>query len=355
MPSEQTWLLPHAIGATDLVERFYGPLRPALALDSRRRMTLYDTFVGQLWRQRMLLCKLDEIGALCQVERLSRDEAIAVCQLDGDVPKFWWEFPDGPLRESLCALIGVRALVPLAEVIVVTQRIDFRNEDDKTVARVIVQRYVPAGEPAEPSDGDVGVCRMVPIRGYDGETALVQAALQAWGFPPCETAPVELILEQCGRRPERPTAEPKWTLAPSMTVREAIGRLSASSLETSRRWEAGVIDDVDTEFLHDYRVGLRRVRSALKLIKHVYPPEATAQAADDLAQCARRTNRLRDLDVFLINRDDLLRCTPPDLTGAGRNARRSQPRTGAGTAPRGGASAYGRIPDHHRAGDRHVR
>jgi CHAD domain-containing protein len=99
-------------------------------------------------------------------------------------------------------------------------------------------------------------------------------------------------------------------------VREALRRLATASLEICGRCEAGIIDDVDTEFLHDYRVSLRRFRSTLKLVKHVYPAEITTRVQADLAECARRTNRLRDLDVYLLNRDEYLGCTPPDLTAA---------------------------------------
>jgi CHAD domain-containing protein len=92
--------------------------------------------------------------------------------------------------------------------------------------------------------------------------------------------------------------------------------MANASLDICGRCEAGIIEDVDTEFLHDYRVSLRRLRSTLKLIKHVYPTRVAAEVSADLAHCARRTNRLRDLDVYLLNRDEYLSCTPPDLAEA---------------------------------------
>jgi CHAD domain-containing protein len=125
-----------------------------------------------------------------------------------------------------------------------------------------------------------------------------------------------MILEQSGCRPETWSAKPACPVSPEMTVREAVRRLATASLDICRRCEAGIIEDVDTEFLHDYRVSLRRLRSTLKLIKDAYPADVTARVSAELGQFARRTNRLRDLDVYLLNRDEYVNGTPPDLRDA---------------------------------------
>jgi CHAD domain-containing protein len=63
----------------------------------------------------------------------------------------------------------------------------------------------------------------------------------------------------------------------------------------------GVIADIDTEFLHDLRVAVRRARSTIKLAGDVLPQADTvAQLADDLKWLGDATTPTRDLDVYLL-------------------------------------------------------
>jgi CHAD domain-containing protein len=67
--------------------------------------------------------------------------------------------------------------------------------------------------------------------------------------------------------------------------------------------EAGIKADVDTEFLHDYRIAIRRTRSALSQIRNVFPVEATEHFKKEFRTLGQLTNELRDLDVYLLSED----------------------------------------------------
>jgi CHAD domain-containing protein len=125
-----------------------------------------------------------------------------------------------------------------------------------------------------------------------------------------------MILNQSGQFPRRWTSKPTNAIASNLTAREATRRLAGASLAICRECESGVVDDLDTEFLHDYRVSLRRVRSLLKLVKEVYPPHISASIRQQLSEFARRTNRLRDLDVFLLKRNQYVDQVPRDRIDA---------------------------------------
>ncbi len=81
----------------------------------------------------------------------------------------------------------------------------------------------------------------------------------------------------------------------------------------ARENEAGVIADHDTEFLHDYRVALRKVRSVLSLFKGVYPEEQTADFKRKASELMSPTGRLRDLDVYLLAKDEYFAMVPSSL------------------------------------------
>jgi CHAD domain-containing protein len=73
-------------------------------------------------------------------------------------------------------------------------------------------------------------------------------------------------LRQQGTAPRQYTLRPAFDLAPELPARETARRIIHKILGISRQNEAGIIDDIDTEFLHDYRICLRKIRSVLSLI-----------------------------------------------------------------------------------------
>jgi CHAD domain-containing protein len=116
--------------------------------------------------------------------------------------------------------------------------------------------------------------------------------------------------------PRQYTLRPAFGLERETPTREAVGRIVRSILEIATGNVSGILHDLDTEFLHDYRICLRKIRSVLSLVKDVYPAEETRRTRKILGDLARQTNRLRDLDVYLLARDEYLGLLPPGLRPA---------------------------------------
>jgi len=76
----------------------------------------------------------------------------------------------------------------------------------------------------------------------------------------------------------------------------------------ARRHERGIIRDDDSEFLHQYRVALRRCRALISLLKSLFAPRQKAMLNNEFKTIMQKTNRLRDLDVFLYKMDDYFSC-----------------------------------------------
>jgi len=92
----------------------------------------------------------------------------------------------------------------------------------------------------------------------------------------------------------RPTVEPNERS--DMAVRRILEQL----LDTLRANVNGVLEDLDTEPLHDLRVATRRTRSALTTIKSVLPEAAVDEFAPAFKWLGAVTGPCRDLDVHLI-------------------------------------------------------
>ncbi len=80
--------------------------------------------------------------------------------------------------------------------------------------------------------------------------------------------------------------------------------------------EEGILKDLDSEFLHDFRVAIRRTRSGLTQIKNVLPPEVTDHFKAEFAHLGSITGPTRDLDVYLLYEENYKSRLPPALQAA---------------------------------------
>jgi len=84
-------------------------------------------------------------------------------------------------------------------------------------------------------------------------------------------------------------------------------------LATIRHNEPGIVRDLDTEFLHDFRVAVRRTRSGLAQVKKILPPEIEARVRKDFSWLGSISGPTRDLDVYLLDRERYMGRLPEGL------------------------------------------
>ncbi len=77
--------------------------------------------------------------------------------------------------------------------------------------------------------------------------------------------------------------------------------------------EAGINDDIDTEFLHDFRVSVRRTRSLLSCAKGVLPIEVIQKISNEFRWLGTITSPLRDFDVWLLSFNRYQTSLPKEL------------------------------------------
>ena len=102
-----------------------------------------------------------------------------------------------------------------------------------------------------------------------------------------------------------------------MPARCALEEVLLRLLDTLEANVPGTIRDIDTEFLHDLRVAVRRTRSAVKLCGDVLPAGAAEAFGGEFKWLGDVTTPIRDLDVYLLGYDEmaagLLAATPAEL------------------------------------------
>lgn len=110
---------------------------------------------------------------------------------------------------------------------------------------------------------------------------------------------------------QQPTAAPRLAqavpLVRTMPWAEALRAIIEECLAQVQGNEAGVVESEDAEYVHQMRVGLRRLRSALGLFKEFAVPPPAVLA--DLRWSAEQLGRARDAEVLA--HETLARVSPP--------------------------------------------
>jgi CHAD domain-containing protein len=275
------------------------------------KATFYDTFEWGLWFADRLLLQSNGQLRLCERDHDWIGHVRQIVPMSAKrVPRFEWKFPEGGLRRELKDLLGIRSLIRIARLSIREQPVELLNEAQKTVFRFVLTSLFPIRETAEPF---FTLCHFKPLRGYETDAERAADILRTLGATEIREGPLTVFLRQQETAPRRYTLRPAFDLAPDLPARETARRIIHKILGIARQNEAGIIDDIDTEFLHDYRICLRKIRSVLSLIKGIYPEEKTEEFKTTFAECCDVTNRLRDLDVYLLARDNYTAMIPAPL------------------------------------------
>jgi CHAD domain-containing protein len=275
----------------------------------RVRRTWLDTFDWRLYRAGMAL---EQVAASGRGELVltGRDgERLAVAQAgsaNGGGEQARWPallgaLPPGPLRELLEPVVGVRALAPVARATSQIRQQRVLNADAKTVARLAIDQMsvtYPARAQAAPR------LAVSAVRGYQGQAGRLGAALAAVpGIRPGSGSALDAALAAAGTEPAARTGDIQ--LNAGMAAPVAMAAILTGLLEAIQDNVRGAVRDIDTEFLHDLRVAVRRTRSALKLAGRALPGDLAARYGPEFKWLGDLTTPTRDLDVYLLGFDQM--------------------------------------------------
>lgn len=309
-PSTATLQLPESVSVQDVRNVLESFLRVVAAAPSRAHQTFYDTYEWNLWFEGLVLYHHDGKTVCASLDQGWPGATIEESPAETMPARFASNWPESPLRDLVAPLSGLRALMPVADIATSTCTMELLNSDHKVVFRFdIISLY--ASEKEQPPYARF--CRLRPLRGYTREAKQATQCLESLGFKPTESGPLQQALAKAGHVPAPYTLRPVFGLKADETCREAVRDIVRSMLVLARKQEDGIIQDIDTEFLHDYRICLRKIRSVISLMKGVYPEEETQRLKAEWAELGRATNRLRDLDVYLLDRENYINLLPPSL------------------------------------------
>ena len=267
---------------------------------------LYDTFDWRLYKKK---CMLVKCGNHLAIVDLNSDANLAEHTCRGALlPKFWWDYPASDFREQLKPLAHIRGLQCVARLTREQTVLRLLNEDAKTVVRVMLEKTVVHGQ-----ERSTDQCVLAPVKGYRQEAKQVAKLLSTNGLKQVTTPVYIRAIKHAGLKPGAYSSKVNITLTPDMNSQDAVKRLLAYLVGVMRLNEDGVRLDIDSEFLHDFRVAVRRSRSLLSQVKGVLDPQTTAKLQTDLRTLGQLTGRLRDLDVYLLMQSHYEKLVPEPL------------------------------------------
>lgn len=278
-----------------------GKLNPALAGEaSVAPFTALDSFDQFLRRSNRLLLEVNT-----SFELLS-DDSLPLSQTVKGKVRFVSDFPNGPVRRALAGLSPLRSLLPVGSGERHQATLAFVDDNGKTHCRAhLMQATTQQGLAA-------AWVALQEIKGY-GES-LNALREHIWGLGGT-TFRCEGLYEQLFPTHAAYNAKPKIIIASDETAFDAANSIISTYIPILRACEHGIIADQDTEFLHDYRIRLRKIRSVLSLFKGVYDDTQTADLKARLSRLAAPTGRLRDLDVYLLGKQGYYDLLPTSLHG----------------------------------------
>jgi len=292
---KSVWILPDSLKVEPLIADLQQTFVLVPAASQNSEAAWFDSFDWRLYDRGLHLLHDGSSWLL-----LHRDSEEVVASIEDGYPggrRFVHDFPVSRVRTLLEPLLEMRCLLPLY--ISQTEADSFRiiNPDNKTVAWLFFEQHYFQDRGAA-----LRTVRLQAVRGYAGNFNKVARFFSGYGIN--DKAGPETVfaagLKTTGRFPLDYSSKFRLDLNPEMSSRLAMIATYKELLATIQRNESGIVEDLDSEFLHDFRVAIRRTRSGLGLVKQVLPPAASDRFRKGFAWLGAITGPVRDLDVYLL-------------------------------------------------------
>lgn len=269
-------------------------LRPDATL--LQNITILDTFDWRLYKKSFTLYRVEDRLTLKWLD----DQEPEIEQKIETLPRFAWDFPDSKLKDILSPILEMRALLDFGVIQCQKTTYNILNPEQKIVVKINLHEVSAIN--GKIKNSKLKFLNIDPVRGYPRYFRVVNEKIKGLGLTPGNSIDCFLrCLQLVGKSPGDYKTKLDFTLSPDIRSDEAAKVILLFLLEVMKANEAGIKKDIDTEFLHDFRVSIRRTRSALGQIRGIFPIQKTEEFKQSFAFLGDLTNQLRDLDVYLLN------------------------------------------------------
>lgn len=297
-------VFPHTLSSVQILRRLGDYYRVRRVQPWQGKRILLDTFDGRLFRHGLILIKTGFEYTLAPYKKAGLGQGM-VCRTKKLVLHVR-DLPWCALKKKITSLVEPRALLPQAEWREQRIGIVLLNRKQQVIGQGLVIESVRGKE-------RFLLVMINAEKGFSADLRTMIKEMKAWGGEEVQRNPWLLFLERMhisltDYRPKRIVK-----LQPQQPAYHALTLLLAFQIKILLQNERGLRYDWDVEFLHDFRVAIRRARSLISLFKKTLPAKKLDSLRQDFRLLSEATNPLRDLDVQLLRRPLYHKLLPASL------------------------------------------
>lgn len=313
MRSSQEFIIPPRLDTAALIASVRNEIRCRAEAPRLLQRTLYDSFDWRLYSDKSVLeGSRDGSGYTLAWRALKGGQRCPRLKLQ-QPPRFVRDLPPGRFREQLQPVLEMRELVPQVKMRSRVHTLRILNRDEKTVAWLSIEENTLPRQRGTRASSLENRAIVIPVRGYPNACKRVAGFLESLGLSAAKDDLTLAALSAVGATPGTYSSKLDLKLDPAMRADQAAKLILQRLLEIMRQNEAGTRTGTDTEFLHDFRVAIRRTRSAITQIKDVFPKRIVERYKSGFAWLGQITTPSRDLDVYLLNFGEYRTSLPADM------------------------------------------
>jgi CHAD domain-containing protein len=296
--------LPANLTAEKLLEKLSQRLDINVFSYQHALKTFYDSFDWRLY-SKGISCEFDrsKCGAILTLMAINNNVVIASTELD-EVPMFAKYLAEGSIRDVLIPILEMRALLAICTLEYEVYQFEVRNKKQNLVLNARIEVY------------DLYNSRLFlyPVKGYNKYAKkLSDIVIDKLDLIEADQSVLLSALKLMGRKPKEYSSKLNIKLNPDMHTDVASKKIYSHLLKVIKANEQGVIADIDSEFLHNFRVAIRRTRAGLSQFKSILSTEVYLRFVEFFSWLGQITNAARDLDVYLLNFDSYRQSLPIEL------------------------------------------
>jgi len=267
-------------------------------------ITYYDSFDWRLYKDNFT-CEFNrsKSESLLLIRDIEKNIVIASTELK-EVPKFSKQIHSEEICNLLTPRLDMRALLPMCTLDYEKVYLNILNQEKKTLLRLMIEDHELLNNRVT----------LLPIKGYEKSTErIVSIITTKLELTPTNKSLLNSALRLQGRKPNDYSSKININLDPDMRADIAIKYIYSHLLKAIKDNEQGTIADIDSEFLHDFRVAIRRTRAGLSQFKGIMPDKISTYYADFFSWLGQITSPTRDLDVYLLSFANYKKCLPVSI------------------------------------------
>jgi len=300
MANQLDYAIPLDQGFSELLSSLQQNFQIRIQAETISHRVFFDTFDWLLYKNGSVL-EMHEDEQSRKIYWREQKEGELKIQLGlNKMPHLATDLPAGEFRQQLQSVISVRELLPRIRIKIKRLPLVLLDKNEKVVVRINLDEHWYYRSKTRAGTVLGKRITVKPVKGYPAPYAKLEALLQSLQLRPAQDNILKLALAECGKSTDEYTSKLNLLLDPDMAAEEALKHILLRLLEILQLNTAGSIRGRDTEFMHDYRVAIRKTRSALTQITHVLPQTVTTQHNKFFSRLGKLTNPVRDLDVFLL-------------------------------------------------------